>query len=160
MSLTVNDRTFDSGKGEIRFNKTAALIQKIGFGDKLNTEIVRRIGSQEIEAITDGEYETEDVSVTVEQAIWLRDILPYLPKNGFGSFRFMINVHLNDPELGKLHVKMERCRIVGVKDAIENGPGALVAELTIRTRQISRNGHTLNRRRGVPAGGAADTGRL
>lgn len=149
MGLTVNDRTFDSGRGEIRFGSKAVAIQKIGYGDKLNTETVRRIGSQEQDAITDGEYETEDVTVTVEQAIWNRQVSPSLPANGFGNFRFVISVFLTDPELGSSTARLEKCRITGIKDNIEAGPGAIVCEVTIKTQQIVRNGKTLNRRSGV-----------
>lgn len=149
MPLDVNDRTYDSGRAEIRFGSTAAAIQKIGFGDSLSVEVVRRIGSQEIAVVTEGQYETEDVMVTVEQSVWQKKILPKLPANGLGNFRFVITVLLSDPELGTGNVRLEKCRIIGIKDNIENSAGALVTELKINTVQIVRNGKTLNRRRGA-----------
>ncbi len=156
MGLTVNDRTYDAGKAEIRFGATAAGVQKISFGDKLNKEIMRRVGSQEIAAITDGEYETEDVSATIEQSVWNKTIFPKLPENGYGNHRFVISIHLFDRALGLVAVRLEQCTISGEKDNIESGPGGLVKELTMKTQQIVRNGKTLNRRSGTRVRALAD----
>lgn len=153
MALQLGDRTYDSGKAEIRWNATAAALNKISFGDKLNTEMVRRIGTQEVGGITSGEYEPEDLSVTLEQAVWI-GLLDRLPPNGYGNERFVITAFLSDPLIGNLSLVCTKCRIVGVKDSIEQGPGALMAELTIKTQQVVRNGKTLNTRIGVTSTGA------
>lgn len=152
MSLQLGDRTYDSGKAEIRWNATAAALNKISFGDKLNVELVRRIGTQEIGGVTDGEYETEDISVTLEQAVWI-NLLDKLPPNGYGNERFVITAFLSDALIGDMSLVCSKCRIIGVKDSIEQGPGALMAELTIKSQQITRNGKTINRRIGVTSTG-------
>lgn len=155
--LDVNGRTYDSGKGEIRMGTTAAPIKKIDFGDKLNKELLRRIGSQEVEASTDGEYEPEDVNVEVELAVWKKTIFPRLPANGYGNYEFQMSVNFTDDLIGTTKIKLLRCTIKGEKDAVEAGPGAVMKTLVIQALQVVRDGKTLNRRKGTNIAALTDT---
>jgi hypothetical protein len=157
---TINGKTYDSGSVSIRMGSSEALLKSISFGDGLNTEDVRRIGEQEIAAITEGEYSVEPIKVTLEKTVWDEKLLPKLPKNGYGNFPFPIVGSYGFTGQPKHTIRAEQCRIVKVNDNVEAGPGAVMVELEIKSKQIVRDGKTINRRKGVTPSATDQTMKL
>lgn len=145
---TINDVAYDGGTVEIQWGSAAYGLNKISFGQKLESEKLRRIGSQSIDADTEGTYDTDDVAVTMEVGEWGR-LLAALPANGYGRARFPILINYLHPDLGSQKVELQRCKILSDKDSIEASAAGSMVELTLRTMQIVRNGKTLNKRKGT-----------
>lgn len=124
--------------------------ESVKYGDKLNTEVTRRLGSQQIGARTEGEYETDLMTASVEALVWyaVRDGATF-PSNGYGNFQFPGTLFASHPQSPtQVQVSFEDCRILGESEEYKNEAGAAMVDLTISCDQIVRNGKTLNRRDG------------
>lgn len=127
-------------------------IMKVGFGDKLKPEVGMRLGSQQVDSRTDGSYEVDPGSITLETAELYR-MLDLMPDNGFGNYTFPISGAYDHPTLGHRTFKLDGCRLIGLKEAIEAGGKASEITLDLSYMQVYRNSKTINRIRGKSATG-------
>jgi hypothetical protein len=129
-------------------------ITKVEYADNLTIASVNQLGTQEIEATTEGKYETEEKTFEMTKARW-EDFLTTLPGNNFGSVRFPIVVRAADPDinpltsLGSQADTLENCRITGIAGSYENSEAVSMVVIKYKPQQIKWSGKTLNRVRGI-----------
>jgi hypothetical protein len=129
-------------------------ITKIEYADNLTIVSVNQMGTQEIEATTEGKYETEEKTFEMTKARW-EDFLAALPGNNFGSTRVPIVVRAADPDinpltsLGSQADTLENSRMTGVAGSYENSEAVSMMVIKYKPQQIKWSGKTLNRIRGV-----------
>lgn len=127
----------------------------VKIGHKLSTEVTRRLGSQAIAARTEGIYEPEDITASVEVLVWYAILKsPNMPANGYGNFVFngvLFAQHPQSPT--EITIDLLSCRIVGESEEYKNEAGAAMLDLTITVDQIVKMGKTLNRVDGAPGVG-------
>src|SRR6478609_2783788 len=142
-----NGVAYSGSNVRILIGTTEIGIIKVSFGDKLKPEKGKRLGSQQNDFRTDGEYETEDGSMTLETAEAQR-MLDLMPSNGFGNTRFPISGSYDHSTLGHRTFKLDDTRVSGLKESLEAGGKATEVEVSIDYMQVYRNGKTINRVRG------------
>jgi hypothetical protein len=130
-------------------------ITKVEYADNLTIASVTPLGSQEIEATTNGKYEPEEKTFEMTKARW-EEYLLTLPTNGFGNSRFPIVVRAEDPDtnilssLGSQADTLDNCRIIGIAGSYENSEAVSMVVIKYKPQQIYWSGRTLNRVAGVP----------
>lgn len=127
-------------------------VSGVKLSDKLNTEVTRRLGSQAIAARTEGEYETDQITGQCEVAVFFFDVLPQLPANGFGNFRFDGMGYADHPQIGAISVQAKECSFAGLSADIKAEPGATMMDITINVNQLVWQGKTLERVAGAAGG--------
>ena len=149
----IGSDTFSSTRVQIWIGTKMIKATKLDYGHKLSTEVVRRLGQQTIAARTEGDYETEEGNLEMEDAAWNLELLPLLPVNGFGNIKFPVTCYRESATLPGVMDTLEDTRIVGDKGSFEASPGVLKRALVIVYKQIVLpGGRTLNRR---PGGGTS-----
>lgn len=145
--------TFSGQRAQFWVGTTLWEVQAVGASDKLNREKVRRLGSQEIAAFTDGEYDIDQLTVQCESAVFYSDIEPTLPANGWGNFYFNGLMYVDHPRINRqVRIDLLGCRFAGAKDEFKAEPGAAMMDIPIDVQQILRNGKSINRMAGAVAG--------
>lgn len=130
-------------------------ITKIEYADNLTIADVSQLGSQEIDATTNGKYTTDEKTFEMTKARW-EEFLLLLP-NGFGTVRNTIVVRAADPDtnllssLGSQADTLENCRISGVAGSYENSEAVSMVVIKYKPQQIRWSGKTINRVRGIAA---------
>ena len=127
----------------------------VKIGHKLSTEVTRRLGSQEIAARTEGIYEPEDITASVEALVWYAILKSdSMPANGYGNFVFNGVLYASHPQSPvDIQIDMLSCRIAGEGEEYKNEAGAAMIDLTISVDQIRKLGKTINRVDGAPGVG-------
>lgn len=138
-----------------RWGKTDVPMCGCSYGDSLDKGDVFECGQQAVSAITPGTYKPEAAKLKLRRSVWTSLILPKLPKNGFGNFRFPVSVIGNHPEIGSFTDKLSPAYIVKISEAgIEGGSNkGDILELELKVQQYYWNGKTLNAIKGVPGTG-------
>ncbi len=152
--VTDNGVAYSGSNIRIILGTTEIGIIKISFGDKVKPEVGKRLGSMQNDFETDGEYEVDDGSMTLETAEAYR-MLALLPTNGASLVRFPVSGSYDHPTLGHRTFKLDRARVVGLKESLEAGGKATEIDVSIHYMQIFRNGQTLNRIRGKASTGTS-----
>lgn len=149
MASRVNDngKAYSGSNIRIIIGTTEIGIVKLSFGDKVKPEVGRRIGSMQQDVRTDGEYETDEGSMTLEVAEYYR-LLSLLPDNGYTLIEFPITGSYDHPTLGHKTFKLDRARITSDKESIEGTAKVSEVDVGIHYMQVFRNGKTKNRIRG------------
>lgn len=151
-------KVIDNGAGysgsnvRLIMSTTEIGIIKVSFGDKLKKETSSRLGSQQLDIRSDGMYEVDDGSMTLETAEAYR-MLGLMPDNGFGNVVFPIAGSYDHPTLGHQTFRLDKVTVVGLKESLESGGKLTEVDLSIHYMQVFRNGKTLNRIRGKSATG-------
>jgi hypothetical protein len=109
---------------------------KASYGDKLETEVIRNMGAQEISARTPGIYSTEDAKVTMESVTFREVLYPLLQQSGYGNEQIPIVFAFTHPDLGDDSDLLEECRFVGIAQALEASAKALEVEFGIVFNQL------------------------
>jgi hypothetical protein len=128
-------------------------ITKIEYADNLTIAEVVPLGSQEIEATTNGKYSTEEKTLEMTKARW-EEYLATQP-NGFGNLRKSIVVRAEDPDtnlltsLGAQSDTLENCRFTGVAGSYENSEAVSMVVIKYKPQQIQWSGKTINYVRGL-----------
>ncbi len=148
----VGSNAITGSRAQFWVGSTLFEVTGIKAGDKLNTEVTRRLGSQEIAARTEGEYETDQLTGQCEVAVFFKDILPQLPVNGFGNFKFAGMIYADHPQIGSINIGLLRCSFGGLAADFKAEPGATMMDITINVDQIAYDGKTLNRRNDATGG--------
>lgn len=155
MPKNVADVALDGTTIEVRGGTTAIPLMKIAYGDGIDPQPLQRMGSQEVDATTEGAYKIDEITASMEKAIYNTVLLPFLiaknrgSKNGIGRVRFPISVSYAHPELTTAHDTIQQAQVVSVKNSAESGGAATMVELKIKARQILWNGTSINKRRGA-----------
>jgi hypothetical protein len=146
--MPVIDLANDGSTAEIRMGRSAfPFVNSFGWGDGLEKEMVRRIGSQAIDAWTPGQYKTDDAKGSMETAVF-KEVCKLLPRNGFGNHSFPIHAQEIHPEIGPSEYHLQRCYFTNLAASIEASNKATVIEVTFKVTQVYWNGKTINRRGG------------
>ena len=147
--------TFSGQRVQFWLGTTMWEAQTVEPSDKINDEVVRRLGSQEIAAYTLGEYEVDNLPVTTEAAVFFADVHPILPDNGFGNFTFAGLIYMDHPTLASVRIDLLGCQFRSTKASMKVEPGATMMDLSLRVRQVLWNGKSLNQRAGATSFGAS-----
>jgi hypothetical protein len=126
-------------------------IVEVSFSDKLDVETIY---SQTQDGVpidaTGGQYEVDSFSIKMlsDSADKLTSYLSLKPPfiGSYGRTKFSFNLTATEPLiLGATPLVLDapECRIIGVKEARARGVEALLTELTLWCRTLSRNGKTL-----------------
>jgi hypothetical protein len=128
----------------VTFGKTPIQCINASYGDNLQPDKLRMMGSQLIEALTMGTYETDDAKVTLATSVFRADFLPYVVP-GFGTKLMPMIFTITHPDLGE-DSDMLVARFTGIKAAIEASNKALQVELGMTVQQIwwGDSGITIN----------------
>jgi hypothetical protein len=153
-NVTDNGNAYSGSNIRIILGITEIGITKISFGDKVKPEVGRRIGSMQQDVRTDGEYETDEGSMTLEVAEYYR-LLSLLPDNGYTLVEFPVSGSYDHPTLGHLTFRLDRTRIVSDKESIESTAKISEIDVGIHYMQVFRNGKTKNRIRGKSTAGTS-----
>jgi hypothetical protein len=130
-------------------------ITKIEYADNLTIADVNQLGTQEIDATTNGKYTVEEKTFEMTKARW-EEFLFVMP-NGFGNLRNPIVVRSEDPDtnlltsLGSQADTLENCRITGIAGSYENSEAVSMVVIKYKPQQIRWSGKTINRVRGLAA---------
>lgn len=106
------------------------------YGDKLTPGKLTAMGSQEIDELTPGNYETDDAKIKVSAVTWRTVIMPAMPKTGGGNVRMSLVIGREHPDLGDDSDLLEGCRIISMPSAAENSNKPEEVELTFTVRQV------------------------
>lgn len=138
-----------------RFGKTDVPLCGCSYGDALDKGDVFECGQQTVSATTLGTYKPDVAKLKMRRSVWTSLVLPKLPKNGFGNYRFPVTIIGNHPEIGAFNDKLSPAYIVKVSEAgIEGGSNkGDILELELKVIQIYWNGKTINQIKGVPGSG-------
>ena len=155
MIRRVNRTAFDGTCISITLGRSQAKCLKISYGDKLEPQTLSNMGSQEIDAMTPGNYSTEDAKVTMEATEYRASILPYLTP-GYGNQLMPIVVGFSHPDVGDDSDLLDGARIIGNSAPAETGGKFHEVEFTIKFMQLAMGEKrvTINRLAGTtPATG-------
>jgi hypothetical protein len=153
-NVTDNGVAYSGSNIRLILGTTEIGIIKVAFGDKVKPETGKRLGSMQLDFRTDGEYEVDDGSMTLETAEAYR-MLALMPDNGTSLVVFPVSGSYDHPTLGHQTFKLDRTRLVGLKESLEAGGKATEIDVSIHYMQVFRNGKTLNRIRGKSTAGTS-----
>jgi hypothetical protein len=121
--------TIALGKLEIR-------VMSAGYGDSLKPEALSYMGSQTIDEMTPGVYETDEGSIKMSAVKFRTELMPAMPTTGGGNVRLPIVVTRTHPDLGSDSDLLENCRFTNWAAAVENSAKAEEVELKFKPQQI------------------------
>lgn len=119
----------------ITIGKTPIQCLSVSYGDNITPEKLRQMGSQSIDALTPGTYETEDGTVKMSSDVFRADLMPLLDDAGFGNRTHQIVAATQHPDLGTDSDAL-LARMTGLKTAAENSSKALEVEFKLTVVQI------------------------
>jgi hypothetical protein len=146
--------TFSGQRAQFWIGATLWEAQSVSGSDKINREKVRRLGSQQIAAYTEGEYDIDQLTVSTESAVFYADIFPQLPVNGYGNFMFNGLLYVDHPQIPGTQVRVDfiACKFANLKDEMKAEPGPGLMDISLDVTQILRNGKSFNRVGGATPG--------
>lgn len=106
------------------------------YGDNLAPEKLRQMGSQQIDAITMGTYETEEGKVRMSASNFRGLFFPLVDQHGFGNRDVPVIFSFYHPQLGNDSDLLEGCRFIKLTQALEASSKAQEVEFGIILRQI------------------------
>lgn len=127
------------------------------YGDSLETEVVRVMGSQQQSARTAGTYKTESVKIKFRASVFRAEVMPLFPTNGGGNVRVPIVVSFSHPDIGSDSDLLDGARCVNFAAACEASSKALEVETTWEILQVywTSDRKTINSLNGVAPSGAS-----
>jgi hypothetical protein len=126
---------FDGTSSTMTVGTTVVPTLSFGYGDKLQPEKVRDQGSQKIDALTLGTYETSDGKVKMRKSVFFSDFLPALEQSGFGNTLWNAIFSSDHPEMGGSSDSVF-CRFTGIEAASENSNKGLEVEFGLTVVQV------------------------
>lgn len=126
----------------------------ISYADKLEVGKLSMMGGQEIDEMTQGTYDTDEVSLKVSGKIYRSLLMPAMPKNGGGNVRIPIVVNFSHPDLGDDSDLLDACRLINWPASMDNTSTPHELDLKAVVQQIfwTHERKTINQLRGVPIG--------
>jgi hypothetical protein len=132
----VNGIAFDGGNVWAIIGHTQIPCLKVSYGDKLEKTKLKKLGSQKIDAKTQGTYETEDAKFTIDSVDFRSKIMPLLAQNEFGNLDLSVAVGYQHPDLGADNDLLAGVEWTGLTAAAENSNKALEVEITLIVSQV------------------------
>lgn len=149
---------FDGSTVAIAFGKVEIRCMSASYGDGLKPEKLTYMGSQTIDEMSPGVYETEDAKIKMSAVKFRTEFMPAMPTQGGGNVRIPITVTRSHPDLGDDSDLLEGCRLMNLPAAIENSAKLEEVELTFSVQQIkwTNDRKTINALQGaVPVGASS-----
>lgn len=146
---------FDGSTVSIGIGKADIRCLSSSYGDSLKPEALSYMGSQRIDEMSPGSYETEEAKLKMSSKVFRTELMPLLPQHGFGNVRIPITVTRSHPDLGDDSDLLENCRLTNIPAALENSAKLEEVELTFKPQQIywTNERKTINALQGaVPVG--------
>lgn len=132
----ISGHELDGSTVTITIGKYQFYALAVSYGDSLQPEKLRQMGGQEIDAITEGTYETEEGKLRVSASVWRGEIAPLLEQNGWGNVGHSVVVSFTHKQLGSDSDLLADCRLISNTDAPEAGSKPLEHEIKLVYRQI------------------------
>lgn len=111
-------------------------VLKASYGDMLRPEKLRQMGSQEIDGITPGDYDTEEGKFSMSASVWRGEFAPLLEANGWGATPHGVVFSFTHPTIGSDSDLLDDCRIISANSAPEFGSKPLEHEFKLIYRQV------------------------
>lgn len=121
------------------FGKKQVKCVKATYGDAVETATSTPMGMQGIRARTPGTYKVDQLKITYEFSVWRVEMLPYFPNvpaTGATNTTMPIVITFGHPEVGFDSDLLERARLVGIGQSVENSNKAMEQETTWDIDQI------------------------
>jgi hypothetical protein len=126
----------DGSTVAMTIGRTQIPLTAAAYGDNISPEKLRMMGSQKIDAITPGTYDTDDGSIKMPMSVFRAEFAPLMDQYGFGNRPLPIVFSFTHPDTGSDSDLLEECRILGIKEALENTNKPNEVEFKFMTRQI------------------------
>lgn len=157
MSVTrINGVEFDGSTCKITFGVYEIPFLSADYGDSLKPEPVRECGSQEIVAMTPGQYEVKEAKIKFRSTVFRELLVPRFTAIGFGNQRVQLVVNFYHPEIGADSDLLQDARLVDLGAAIEASNKGLEVETTWQPRQVLWT--SARKRINVPSNGGVGGG--
>lgn len=127
-------------------------VSSVKWGHALETEITRRLGAQSVAARSEGIYVPEPITGQCEVGVFFKDILPQLPANGYGNFRFNGLIYADHPQIGAIRIDAKGCSFKKEGGEFKVEPGASMMDIELNVIQYALDGKTINRVSGAQGG--------
>lgn len=146
----------DGSNVAVTLGKIEVPLISISYGDKLEPAKLSAMGGQQIDEITQGTYDTDEVAIKVSAVNYRALIMPAMPIFGGGNVRMPITVSFSHPDLGDDSDLLDGCRLIGWPLSLDNTNAAQTLDLKAITRQIfwTSDRKTINLLRGIAPPGA------
>jgi hypothetical protein len=132
----VNRLALDGSTVSMYFGRAVIECLKATYGDKIETQTVTQMGSQEISARTRGTYSTEEATITMDTQVYRSELAPLLDYDGFGNRTLPIIIQYYHPDIGDDSDLLDRARFVGGGAATENTANPLTVDIKIAFDQL------------------------
>ena len=127
---------FDGSNVTISLGKLEIRILSASYGDSLKPEALSYMGSQQIDEMSPGVYETDEGKIKMSAVRFRTEFMPAMPTTGGGNIRIPIVVTRSHPDLGDDSDLLENCRITNLPAAVENSAKLEEVEITFKPTQI------------------------
>lgn len=118
------------------FGRTMIPLLSASYGDSLAPEKISDMGSQTIDAMTLGKYDTTEGTIKMRSSVYRSDLLGNLPQNGFGNLGLPIVILMDHPDLGSDSDLLQGARLIAPSAPHENSSKPEEVELKIVYRQV------------------------
>lgn len=157
MDITrINGVEFDGSCCTITFGAYEIPFLSADYGDSLTPEKVRQCGSQEISALTPGEYDVDAASIKFRSSVFRAVLMPLFQSVGFGNQRIQLVVNFVHPEIGADSDMLVNARIINPKAAVEASNKGLEIETKWQPQQVLWT--SARKRINVPSNGGTGAG--
>jgi hypothetical protein len=119
----------------VTFGRTQVDVLKSSYGDKISPEAVRQMGSQAIDALTPGIYDTDEGKFSMSASVARGEFIPLLDQFGWGNRLIPLVFSYTHGEIGS-DSDYVLCRITAISNPAEAASKALEVEFTIKPVQI------------------------
>jgi hypothetical protein len=116
--------------------RTQIPVMSGSYGDNLSPEKLRQMGSQIIDALTMGTYETDEGKVKMSASNFRGLFFPLVDQYGFGNRSIPLIFSFTHPEIGNDSDYLDGCRFTKLSQALEASNKAQEVEFGITVRQI------------------------
>jgi len=110
---------FDGSCNSVIIGSATIPALSASYADGLDKGDVVEMGSQEIEAVTQGIYKRDEPKIKFRSSIFRTMLMPMFPANGFGNVRWQIVVVKDHPDMGSDSDLLNSCYCTNVSAAIE-----------------------------------------
>jgi hypothetical protein len=133
--IRVIDVEFDGTSVKAIIGRTEIPLLASSYGDNLQPEKVRQMGSQLIDAVTLGTYETDEGKVKMRSSVFRGIFLPLADRYGFGNRVLPVVFSFEHPDIGSDSDEL-LCRFTKIAAAQEASNKGLEVELGLTVTQI------------------------
>jgi hypothetical protein len=127
---------FDGSTVKVTIGRTEIPCLAASYGDNLQPEKLREMGSQQIDAITNGTYETDEAKIKMASSVFRGVFMPLVDSSGFGNRSLPVVCSFEHPDLGGDSDYLDGCRFTKLGAAMEASAKANEVEFGLTVRQI------------------------